>query len=160
MFSKKPDVIQEIQGMRFTPIPVEDDLSSLSAILLDDAYYNFAKENTQLIEGLAVASTALLIALKSHAFNNMLAQKEAGKNVDSKKIKKHKIDVLRLALTLNTGNTVLCPKKIHTDIATYINLLRTDNPDIQFLKKETGLKDITLEGILSLLSSTFFDKKF
>ena len=155
LFSKKPDIIKEISGMRFTPIPVEDDLSSLSAILLDNIYYSFTKENMQVIDGLALASTEVLIALKANAFINMLNRKVAGNKIDSNKIKKHKNDVLRLAVTLNAESKINCPEKIQSDIATYINILRTEKPDVKNIMKEIGVPNIGLEDILILLSNTF-----
>ena len=40
LFSRKPDAILLNEPAHLTPIPVEADLSSLSAILLSDDYYN------------------------------------------------------------------------------------------------------------------------
>lgn len=36
LFSRTPDVITPKEGMRYTPIPANEDISSLSAILMDD----------------------------------------------------------------------------------------------------------------------------
>lgn len=36
LFSRQPDTLQLAEGSHLTPIPVEDDLSSLSAILLNE----------------------------------------------------------------------------------------------------------------------------
>jgi hypothetical protein len=52
LFCRKPDLIKEVEGMHLTDIPTGEEVSSLSAILLDDEYYQFALTNTQLINGL------------------------------------------------------------------------------------------------------------
>lgn len=39
LFSRKPDAIILAPASYLTPIPVEDEIASLSAILLDDSYY-------------------------------------------------------------------------------------------------------------------------
>lgn len=39
LFSRIPDALQVVEGAQLTPIPVGSEVSSLSAILLDDAYY-------------------------------------------------------------------------------------------------------------------------
>jgi hypothetical protein len=65
LFSKRPNVIREIEGIHLTPIPVEEDLSSLSAILMDDEYYKFTIDNIQQVDDLSVASAEVLIALTS-----------------------------------------------------------------------------------------------
>jgi hypothetical protein len=41
IFSRKPDTLILAEDSHLTPIPVEEDISSLSAILLDDDYYQF-----------------------------------------------------------------------------------------------------------------------
>jgi hypothetical protein len=38
LFSRQPDVLQVADGSHLTPLPVEEDASSLSAILLDNDY--------------------------------------------------------------------------------------------------------------------------
>lgn len=155
LFSKRPDVIEEIDGMELTPIPVEEDLSSLSAILLDDDYYQFTLVNTQQVDGLSVASAEALIALKASAYLNMLKRKDAGEQIDSKKIKKHKKDVLRLAVTLNAESKVTCHEKIKADINQYIQLMKVEQPDVKAMFKEMGIDAIKPDVLLAQLQSTF-----
>jgi hypothetical protein len=45
LFSRNPDLISLDENSHLTPIPVSEDLSSLSAILLDDAYYTYILEH-------------------------------------------------------------------------------------------------------------------
>ena len=68
LFSRTPDVINFDADEHLTPIPVDDDLSSLSAILLNDDYYNYLIEHSQMEEGLHHASIEALICLKAKAF--------------------------------------------------------------------------------------------
>jgi len=149
LFSKRPDVIQEIEGMHLTPIPVEDDLSSLSAILLDDDYYQFTRANTQELDKLSIASAEALIALKASAYLNMLQCREAGEQIDSRKIKKHKNDVMRLAQTLSPDSKVQCHDKIKNDISQFIQLMKNEQMELDALE---------LEKLLALLQSTFLSE--
>ena len=41
LFARKPDMLDLAEGAHLTPIPVDEEISSLSAILMDDAYYAF-----------------------------------------------------------------------------------------------------------------------
>ena len=41
LFSRNPDLMDLDEETYLTPIPTDDDLSSLSAILLDDDFYNY-----------------------------------------------------------------------------------------------------------------------
>ena len=68
LFSRTPDVIFLPQDSHLTPIPVDDDLSSLSAILLNDEYYNYMIEHSQFEDGLHRANIEALICLKVIAF--------------------------------------------------------------------------------------------
>lgn len=44
LFTRKLDAIQLPEDAVLTPLPVDEDISSLSAILLDDDYYEFLKQ--------------------------------------------------------------------------------------------------------------------
>lgn len=61
LFSRTPDVIVLEGQAHLTPIPVDDDLSSLSAILLNDEYYNYIIEHSQVEDGLHHANIEALI---------------------------------------------------------------------------------------------------
>ena len=50
LFSRKPDMLDLAEGAHLTPIPVDEEISSLSAILLDDAYYAFLHSGKRTIE--------------------------------------------------------------------------------------------------------------
>ena len=44
LFTRKLDAIQLPEDTVITPLPIDEDISSLSAILLDDDYYEFLKQ--------------------------------------------------------------------------------------------------------------------
>jgi hypothetical protein len=46
LFSRRSDAIQLPDDAVLTPLPIEEDISSLSAILLDDDYYTFLRNGT------------------------------------------------------------------------------------------------------------------
>lgn len=52
LFSRAPDGLVPAQGSRLTPIPLDEAVSSLSAILLDDAYYEFILSGRREVNGL------------------------------------------------------------------------------------------------------------
>ena len=67
LFSRQPDVLQVAEGSHLTPLPLEEDISSLSAILLDNDYYDFIRTGRQEIDGLPMVGASRLIALKARA---------------------------------------------------------------------------------------------
>ena len=52
LFSRAPDSLRPIENGQLTPIPFDEAVSSLSAILLDDAYYAFIMAGRREIDGL------------------------------------------------------------------------------------------------------------
>ena len=80
-----------------TPIPIGDDVSSLSAILLDDGYYNFLKSGLTIVDGIQVLAATHMIPFKVKAWLDLSGRKASGEQVDSKDIRKHKNDIIRLS---------------------------------------------------------------
>ena len=86
-----------------TPILVDDEISSLSAILLNEAYYELLKTGQKMVDGIPVLSPTCLIPFKAKAWLDLKERKLNGDQVDSKNIKKHKNDEFRLALLITAN---------------------------------------------------------
>jgi len=155
LFSRRPDLIKEVEGIHLADIPTGEEASSLSAILLDEEYYKFALSNTQLMNGLHLANDFALICLKARAFINNAKRKAEGQEVKSEDISKHKNDVIRLTATLTPNVVIPIPDIVKQDLSEYINTIRTENPDIKQLLKEQGAANTTLEQIIEQLETTF-----
>jgi hypothetical protein len=54
LFSRVPDALGEIAGGPLTPIPVDDEVSSLSAILLDGDYYAWIHSAKREVSGIPI----------------------------------------------------------------------------------------------------------
>lgn len=54
LFSRVPDALQIVADAGLIPIPVEDVVSSLSAILLNDDYYHLIHERKREVDGLTM----------------------------------------------------------------------------------------------------------
>ena len=106
IFSRNPDFIILEDDAVLTPLPIDDEISSLSAILLNEAYYELLKTGQMMVEGIPVLSPTCLIPFKAKAWLDLKERKLNGEQVDSKNIKKHKNDVFRLA-QLITANPSL-----------------------------------------------------
>lgn len=105
-FARKPDAIVLPEGSHLTPMPLGEEIASLSAILLDEAYYALLMETRRVVDGLSVLDEGALIPFKAHAHLDLKARADAGEAVDSDDIKKHRADVFRL-LALLPGDRVI-----------------------------------------------------
>jgi hypothetical protein len=63
LFSRVPDSLTIDDASHLTPIPITDDVSSLSAILVDDEYYQFIQSGRDVYDGLPLARADRLMAL-------------------------------------------------------------------------------------------------
>lgn len=97
--------------VHLSPVPAGEDLSSLSAILLDDVYYQLVLDSRTIIDGISTVPAGCLIALKARAWLDLSARKAAGQaKVAEADIKKHRNDVFRLLVTLTPADRVQVPE--------------------------------------------------
>lgn len=128
LFARKPDVFTFPQEARFTPIPIDDEISSLSAILLDDDYYYFTIRNCIMDDGIYHANAVSLICLKAKAFLDFKDRKKKGEHVDSAKIRKHNFDVFRMASLLTPTDIFELPKSIKLDLQRFLLEVANEMP--------------------------------
>lgn len=153
LFSRKPETITLPEGFHLTPIPTDEEISSLSAMLLHDDYYEFTINNSSNEDGLMVANEPALLCLKAKAYLNNKKRKDDGHNVRNEDIEKHKKDVLKLAATL--AGTYAISSQIKEDLKNYIQIVKSENPDITAIVKDLGLGNTSLIELLELIENTF-----
>lgn len=73
LLSRHPDVLGKPHGLVIEPIPTDDAISSLSAIIMDDDFYDFTVRHSRVTDGIRYANPAALIALKAKAYLNLRA---------------------------------------------------------------------------------------
>ena len=100
LFCRAPYGIKLAEGNHLTPIPIDEAAASLSAILLDDAYYEFILAGRKKVDGLPWVGEDRLIPLKASAWLDLSERHATGEAVDSKSVRKHADDVLRLSQLL------------------------------------------------------------
>ena len=151
LFSRQPDVLRIAEGSHLTPLPTEEDTSSLSAILLDNDYYAFIRASRQEIDGLPMVGVAQLIALKARAWLDLTERATRGEQIDSKTIKKHKNDVFRLYQILDPVSDPEAPGAVKKDISEFISRMRGEDVDLKSLGLRTGTRD----GILAEIAGVY-----
>lgn len=117
-----------------TPVHFDDSVSSLSAILLNDVYYEMLLNGRVEIDGICVLATAYIIPFKAKAWLDLSNKKKNGFHVDEKDIKKHKNDVARLATILNDNDTVTLSEEVKNDMKKFIEQYEQSPVDMESLK--------------------------
>lgn len=147
IFSRSPSGIVLEDDAVLSPLPIDDEVSSLSAILLTEPYYEFLKSGRIMIDGIPVLSPTCLIPFKAKAWLDLKERKANGEHVDGKNIKKHKNDVFRLA-QLITGRTrqPLSPE-IAADMKNFLKEMADEEVNLRSL----GIKGTDQRGMIELL---------
>lgn len=147
LFANKPNSLALAPGAHLTPIPIDDEVSSLSAILLDDDYYSFMLLGRRLIEGIPIVDAGHLIPLKARAWLDMTMRKTEGASIDSKDIAKHKKDVFRLIQLIDPVSKIENPARIRLDMAAFLDAVESEPFDLESL----GIKGMDFASALSEL---------
>lgn len=132
--------MQPAEGRQLTPIPLDEAVASLSAILLDEVYYAFIMAGRREVDGLPWVGEDRLIPLKAIAWLELTARKEEGAKVDAKDVRKHLNDVLRLSQLLAPTTRIPVDKKIGADMTRFLAAVVADtsiDPKVLQLGKVT-----------------------
>ena len=151
LFARKLDIIKLPEDAVLTPLPLDDELSSLSAILLDKDYYNFMKNGKVIVDGVSVLEPMHIIPFKAKAWLDLTNRKNNGEHVDSKNIRKHKNDVSRLSDLVDVDAKIPVSKGVYEDIFDFINRMDGEEIDVNQL----GIKNKTKEQILEELRNIY-----
>lgn len=135
-----------------TPISVEEDVSSLSAILLDDDYYAFLHANKLELAGVQVVNEICLIPLKARAWLDLTKRKAEGEAIDQKNINKHRSDVLRLFQVLNPALRLTLPTAIVADMAAFLDVLSAQDDQVL---QSVGIKGLALAQVVETLRQIY-----
>lgn len=147
LFSRNPEFIVLSDDAILTPLPIDDEVSSLSAILLNEAYYELLKEGHTVIDGMPVLKPSCLIPFKAKAWLDLNERKNAGEHVDSKNIRKHKNDVFRLAqlLTADTKQSII--PEIAEDMKSFLTAMESEDVDL----KSISVRGTDKKTIMSMM---------
>ena len=152
LFSRRADAIELPADAVLTPLPLDDDLSSLSAILMDDDYYSFLQAGRTVIDGIPILDAAHLIPLKAKAWLDWSDRKAAGEAVDSRHIRKHKNDVFRLSGVLLPSAKAEASAAIIADLTAFCAAMRNEDVDLKSLGLP-GSKTDVIKKIMSVYSA-------
>ena len=133
LFSRELNYINFIPD-GIIPIHIDEDTSSLSAILLNDDYYKFMLTGRRVVSGISVLDTEHLIPFKMYAWLDLKDKKARGEHVNERDLKKHKYDVFRLLQIARRDNKIETNGIVRENIIRFMEEIRMENiPFIQLL---------------------------
>ena len=143
------------EGMRYMSLPDEPD-DSLSAIVLDRTYYDFARANTTTINEIPCLNRDALMVFKSVAYLNLMDEYErTGNRLRHHDSKKHRRDVLALAGAVPPGEVTAVPNEIAERLRTFISSIETTRGEWQSVLDSLGDPTGNMEDYLLALRHHF-----
>ena len=149
LFSRKPGYHLDVEE-GIIPIHIDDDTSSLSAILLNDDFYNFMLEGRKIVAGVSVLAESYIIPFKMYAWLDLKRRKEAGEHVNERDYKKHKNDVFRLLQIMNPDEKVSVSGLVRGSVENFLGEIEKE----QIRVEQLGLM-ITKEEAMELLKRIY-----
>lgn len=153
ILSKKPDILGDRSPGDIVPMTINEEIISLSAILLDEDYYNFILSQRNEVDGVVIASPACLIPLKMRAWLDLTERRKNGEHVQSSDINKHKNDVFRLSQLLPGQPLSNIPKAIADDVKLFIEAMQSEDVDLRQLRIINTSKSEILDQLIIVFTT-------
>lgn len=149
LFATAEGILDLNEGQHIIPVVNEAAIESLSAILLDNEYYAIIKKNVVEKDGIYILNERALIPFKAKAY---LEIKE--RNGDSKEWKKHRGDIINLAVAFLTEESEeKLAGKVREHFVDFMGQFKKElNPEI--IQGASDQK-IPADIIINLLEKTF-----
>ncbi len=134
------------------PIHITEDISSLSAILLDDTYYKFMLSGHRQVQGVSVLSAEYIIPFKMFAWLDLNEKKAQGNHVNDKDLRKHKLDVFRLLDIIDVDTKVVLPEKIKISVKQFMAYV--EDEDLQQILEQIGMR-LRFDDAIQMLKDVY-----
>ncbi len=125
LFSRRPGYHLEVEE-GIIPIHIDDAISSLSAILLNDDFYNFMLRGRRVVDGISVLGADYIIPFKMYAWIELRRRKQNGEHVNERDYKKHKNDVFRLLQIVDPEEKIYSEGLVSESITTFLSEITTE----------------------------------
>ncbi len=145
LFSRPQSHVVLQADTHLMPLHIDEEVSSLSAILLNDDYYRFLLNGRTVIDGISILDAEHIIPLKMKAWLDLKSKKANGMQVNSRDIKKHRLDVFRLFQLVREDRKIVVPKSVGEDITQFIAQMRETEirlTDIGIIRSKDSILDI------------------
>lgn len=124
LFSRPQNNVSLQPDTHLMPLHIDDEVSSLSAILLNDDYYHFLLDGRTVTDGISILDAEHIIPLKMKAWLDLKDKKAQGIHVNSRDIRKHRLDVFRLFQLVREDQRIVVPASVGADIDDFISQMQ------------------------------------
>lgn len=133
------------------PIHLGEEISSLSAILMNDDYYKLLLQGKTIVADVVILSHIFLIPFKAKAWLDLSEKKASGFSVSERDIKKHKNDIARLSTILTGNERCNLPEAVKADMRQFIAQYETDPVE----PKSLNIPGLASSDIIEVLQKVY-----
>ena len=130
LFSRRLDFVPD---SRIIPVHISDDVSSLSAIALDEDFYDFMIRGRVTVDGISVLGAEYIIPFKMFAWLSNRHLRADGIRVNTDDIKKHKNDVFRLLPLIDPTEKIETRGNVRKNIIRFLSEMESQEVDRNLL---------------------------
>lgn len=119
LFSRKQGILPP-KDVHLVPLHISDEISSLSAILLNDDYYQFMLNGKRVVDGISILDERCIIPFKAKAWCELLERRKQGEEGQSRHIKKHCKDIAKLVKLLPANERMALSGMVKEDMQFFV----------------------------------------
>lgn len=154
LFARPGNNINLSAAGHLAPLHIDDDISSLSAILLNEAYYRFLKNGKASVDDISVLDAEHLVPMKMKAWLDLAEKSSQGIHVNERDLRKHRQDVFRLYPLIMEDIPITTPKEVFDDVQKFIGTIRV----MPFDPTKIGL-DVDKDHVLDVYSRLYIPEE-
>lgn len=151
IFSRKPSRFDLAEGSHLVPMHLVDEVSSLSAILLEDEYYHFMLAGKKIIDDVSIIDEYHLIPFKAKAWVELSERRSHGEVGLSKHIKKHRNDIFQMFSIMDLDRKVVLTGIVRRDMEKFLEALKYEAVDFRSM----GLGSLDLTAVCKQLHTIY-----
>lgn len=123
LFARHPNFELADEDTAIAPLPFDESVSSLSAIILDDGYFEFIRDNAVRVSGVSTLDALHIIPLKMRAHVDLNRKHDAGipDGGNAKDLRKHRSDVASLTGLLASTDRLPLEGQMRDDAEAFLD---------------------------------------
>ena len=143
--------IPEDTDVYCTPIHIDDEISSLSAILLDSDYYELLQHGKSTVSDVVVLSTEYLILFKAKAWLDLSGKIKENPGIGRRNVKKHMGDIIQLSTMLTGNETPNISVGVKSDMRQFLSVLKERSAELN----TPEVSDLSIEQLVEVLEKVY-----
>ncbi len=152
LFCRKSDRMKLDFDSFLTPIHISDSITSLSAILLNDEYYELLLQGKTVVDDVSVLSIEYILLFKMKAWMELSERKKNGERIDTRDVTKHKNDIFRLLIYISPSIKVEINDEIQEDLIKFMDMILKETVNL----RDLGITNVSFDELMDRIKNIYY----